>query len=52
MTARHVAKNVNKERGTGFVAQIFYLAVAILTGNPYLANAGGMAELRSRAPRS
>ena len=43
VTARHVAKNVNKERGTGFVAQLFYLAVAILTGNPYLANAGGMA---------
>jgi predicted Zn-dependent protease len=43
VTARHVAKNVNKERGTGFVAQVFYLAVAILTGNPYLANAGGMA---------
>jgi predicted Zn-dependent protease len=39
-----VAKNVNKERGTSFVAQIFYLAVAILTGNPYLANAGGMAS--------
>ena len=43
VTARHVAKNVNKQRGTGFAAQVFYLAVAILTGNPYLANAGGMA---------
>jgi len=43
VTARHVAKNVNKQRGTGFVAQVFYLAVAILTGNPYIANAGGMA---------
>ena len=43
VTARHVAKNVNKMRGTSFVAQIFYIAVAILTGNPYLANAGGMA---------
>ena len=43
VTARHVAKNVNKGRATGFVAQIFYLAVAILTGNPYIAQAGGMA---------
>ena len=43
VTARHMAKRVNKERGTGFVVQAFYLAVAILTGNPYLANAGGIA---------
>jgi beta-barrel assembly-enhancing protease len=43
VTARHMAKRVNKERGTGFVVQAFYLAVAILTGNPYLANAGGVA---------
>lgn len=43
VTARHVAKNVNKGRATGFVAQIFYLAVAILTGNPYIAQAGGVA---------
>jgi len=41
--ARHVAKMVNKGRATGFVAQIFYLAVAIVTGNPYIAQAGGMA---------
>jgi predicted Zn-dependent protease len=43
VTARHMAKRVNKQRGTGFVVNIFYLAVAILTGNPYLANAGGVA---------
>ena len=42
VTARHMAKRVNKARGTGFVVNIFYLAVAILTGNPYIANAGGM----------
>lgn len=43
VTARHMAKRVNKQRGTGFVVNVFYLAVAILTGNPYLANAGGIA---------
>jgi predicted Zn-dependent protease len=43
VTARHMAKLINKERDTGFVVNIFYLAVAILTGNPYLANAGGVA---------
>jgi predicted Zn-dependent protease len=42
VTARHVAKMANTERNTGFVANIFYLAVAILTGNPYIANAGGL----------
>lgn len=43
VTARHMAKRVNKQRGTGLVVNLFYLAVAILTGNPYLANAGGIA---------
>jgi beta-barrel assembly-enhancing protease len=43
VTARHIAKNANTQRNTGFVANIFYIAVAILTGNPYLANAGGLA---------
>ncbi len=43
VTARHMAKRVNKQRSTGFVVNVFYLAVAILTGNPYLANAGGVA---------
>jgi predicted Zn-dependent protease len=43
VTARHVAKMANRGRNTGFVANIFYILVAILTGNPYLANAGGLA---------
>jgi predicted Zn-dependent protease len=43
VTARHVAKMAKRGRNTGFVANIFYILVAILTGNPYLANAGGMA---------
>jgi predicted Zn-dependent protease len=43
VTARHVAKMARRGRNTGFVANVFYLIVAILTGNPYLANAGGMA---------
>lgn len=43
VTARHVAKMARRSRNTGFVANIFYLLVGILTGNPYLANAGGMA---------
>jgi len=43
VTARHMAKRVNKQRGTGFVVNVFALAIAILTGNPYLANAGGVA---------
>jgi predicted Zn-dependent protease len=43
VTARHIAKNANTQRNTGFVANVFYLVVAILTGNPYLANAGGIA---------
>ena len=43
VTARHMAKLVNKEKGTNFVATIFAFAVAILTGNPYLGNLGGAA---------
>jgi len=43
VTARHIAKTANTQRNTGFIANLFYLAVAILTGNPYLANAGGIA---------
>ena len=44
VTARHVAKNINKAKGTSFVANIFAFAVAILTGNPYLGNLGGVAS--------
>jgi predicted Zn-dependent protease len=43
VTARHVAKMARRGRNTGFVANIFYLIIGILTGNPYLANAGGLA---------
>jgi len=43
VTARHVAQMANRGRNTGFVANIFYILIAILTGNPYLANAGGLA---------
>jgi predicted Zn-dependent protease len=43
VTARHMAKRINTQRETGFVVNIFYMAIAILTGNPYLANAGGLA---------
>jgi hypothetical protein len=43
VTARHVAQMANRGRNTGFVANIFYLLIGILTGNPYLANAGGLA---------
>jgi len=43
VTARHVAQMANRSRNTGFVANIFYFLIAILTGNPYLANAGGLA---------
>ncbi len=43
VTARHVAQMANRGRNTGFVANFFYLLVGILTGNPYLANAGGLA---------
>ncbi|HTO06178.1 MAG TPA: M48 family metallopeptidase [Myxococcota bacterium] len=42
VTARHVAKNINKAKGTSFVANVFALAVAIVTGNPYLGNLGGV----------
>ena len=43
VTARHMAKIVNKARGTSFVANIFAFAIAILTGNPYLGNLGSAA---------
>jgi predicted Zn-dependent protease len=42
VTGRHVAKNYRRQRNTGILATIFSLAVAILTGNPYLANAGDL----------
>jgi len=42
VTGRHVAKNYRRQRNTGILATIFSIAVAILTGNPYLANAGDL----------
>ena len=44
VTARHVAKMANRGRNTGFIANILYFVIGILTGNPYLANAGGLAS--------
>jgi predicted Zn-dependent protease len=43
VTARHVANMYRRGQNTGFVANLFYLAIAILTGNPYIAQAGGLA---------
>jgi predicted Zn-dependent protease len=40
VTGRHTAKNYRRGRNTGLIANIFAFMVAILTGNPYLANAG------------
>jgi predicted Zn-dependent protease len=42
VTARHVAQNVRRARNTGLIANIFTFLVAIVTGNPYLANAGDL----------
>ncbi|MCP4007075.1 MAG: M48 family metalloprotease [bacterium] len=44
VTARHVAQNVRRQRNTGFIAQVASMAIAILTGNYYMANAGDMAS--------
>jgi predicted Zn-dependent protease len=44
VTARHVAKLYRRQRNTGIGAQVLAMAIAILTGNPYIANAGGMAS--------
>lgn len=47
VTERHVAHLYRRQRNTGFGAQILTIAVAIVTGNPYITNAssiaGGMA---------
>jgi len=43
VTARHVAQLANTARNTGIIATVFTLAVGILTGNPYLYNASGLA---------
>jgi predicted Zn-dependent protease len=43
VTARHVAKLYNTNRNTGIAANVLTIAVAILTGNPYVANAASLA---------
>lgn len=43
VTARHVAQIANRSRNTGFVAQVFTIAVAILTGSSIFANVGQVA---------
>jgi predicted Zn-dependent protease len=43
VTARHVAQLYRRQRNTGVGANLLSLAIAILSGNPYIANAGQMA---------
>jgi predicted Zn-dependent protease len=43
VTARHVAQLYRRQRNTGVGANLVSLAIAILSGNPYLANAGQLA---------
>jgi predicted Zn-dependent protease len=40
VTSRHIAKRFNQGRGTGLVANVAAILIAILTGNPYAAQAG------------
>jgi len=40
VTARHLAQNARTRRNTGVLAQIAAVAVAVVTGNPYLAQGG------------
>jgi predicted Zn-dependent protease len=42
VTARHFAQSYNRQRNTGVGAQVATIAIAILTGNPYITNAGGL----------
>ncbi|MFQ5698271.1 MAG: M48 family metallopeptidase [Myxococcota bacterium] len=43
VTARHVAHLYRRQRNTGLVAQLAAIAIAIVSGNPYIANAGSLA---------
>jgi predicted Zn-dependent protease len=43
VTARHVAQLYRRQRNTGVGANLLSLAIAILSGNPYIANAGQLA---------
>ncbi len=40
VTSRHIAKRFPQRRATGIVANVAAIAIAILTGNPYAAQAG------------
>jgi predicted Zn-dependent protease len=42
VTARHVAHLYRRQRNTGVAAQVVTILVAILTGNPYIANAASL----------
>ncbi len=42
VTERHYAKRAKKSRNTGVAAQAAAMAAAILTGNPYIANAADL----------
>jgi predicted Zn-dependent protease len=42
VTQRHVAKLYNRNRNTGWAVNAVTLVVAVLTGNPYIANAAQM----------
>jgi predicted Zn-dependent protease len=42
VTERHVAHLYRRQRNTGVAAQAFTILVAILTGNPYIANAASL----------
>lgn len=42
VTERHFAKRAKKSRNTGVAAQAAAMAAAILTGNPYIANAADL----------
>ena len=43
VTERHVAKMAKRGRNTGVAAQVVAILIAILTGNPYLSDAGTIA---------
>jgi predicted Zn-dependent protease len=43
VTARHVARMYKRQRNTGIIANVVAMAIAILTGNPYVAQGGQLA---------
>lgn len=40
VTARHLAQNARTRQNTGFMAQVAAIAIAIASGNPYIAQGG------------